>query len=714
MYLSSKIESQLPGVIRENYPLFVDFMEAYYEYLEQTGKLLDVSDNILNYHDVDYLVKNNYDDFLENFRNDYLNIIPTSALVNKSLLTKHIKDLYAIRGTTKSFKLLFRILFNEDVSVNFNSDKILKVSDGKWYIRTVLRITTNDDPQKFIATKIVGQTSFATAVVEETNTNFFIEENSVNFFANFKYNELTVSGIKGKFISGETITATNIDGENLSGNIIGFLGNIEITNPGNLYNIGDPVLVSNGGSGFGATAVVEDVSKGGIVSTQVVFGGSGFTIDDYKLVNQYSFTPPNPPYFPPLSQQPNVVIMLCDTSGVNSLNTIVLDDDPLYLSNSITLNTVFSNFSTANIGLSSRICDAYNYYTLSNIGSISATQIINSGYGNNIPKLIPTQVKLYGNSHIKLENLGIVGILNISNPGLNYSVNDSIKFFNTYSTGFGLEARVSSVNSNGSIQSVSICLPSITGTANTTSNSVNIIGKNTLFTTELIANTDVNIPGSGTHIIINGQTKKVINIVNNTFLTVNSVFTNTLNTQKIFLAGMPIGGAGYTKNDVNGVFSIISSASNGNNAIIQIRSILGSSMSDIRPITDSVGKILKIKITNPGINYDEEPDIDLSGYGDGTATASSNILSGLYSYPGRYLNEDGMVSARRYIQSKDFYNNYTYTVKSTALVSTFYNFVKDILHPSGFKMIGISEVNINDQQNTDIKHFTTNVYITLT
>jgi len=46
---------QLPEFIRDNpdYTNFVSFLQAYYEWMEQSGNVMDLSKNLLNYRDVD-------------------------------------------------------------------------------------------------------------------------------------------------------------------------------------------------------------------------------------------------------------------------------------------------------------------------------------------------------------------------------------------------------------------------------------------------------------------------------------------------------------------------------------------------------------------------------------------------------------------------------------------------------------------------------------
>ena len=108
---------QLPEFIRDNpdYTNFVSFLQAYYEWMEQSGNVMDLSKNLLNYRDVD----NTTDEFLKYFYNDFLTYFPKELLEdptkNKSTIVKLAKELYKSKGTPASYQFLFRLLYNADV-----------------------------------------------------------------------------------------------------------------------------------------------------------------------------------------------------------------------------------------------------------------------------------------------------------------------------------------------------------------------------------------------------------------------------------------------------------------------------------------------------------------------------------------------------------------------------------------------------------------------
>ena len=274
------VQSQVPEFIRNNYPLFVQFIEAYYEYLEQNGKLVNVAKNIPNYLDVDYVVENDVTDFIEIFREMYLTNIPTNILADKAKLLKHIKTFYSSRGTTKSFKFLFRALFNEDVSTFNTGDQILRASDGKWYQPQTIRITTSNAASLWVNTQIFGQLSYASAVVETS---------VINNLSGVSYLELTLSNVTKTFLPSETIYANTSTDQFLIGSVLGIVPGITVVTPGAKYNVGDPALVVGGG-GANATAEVSMVSDGSITDFSVLFGGSGFSPSYVSGGNPYQPT----------------------------------------------------------------------------------------------------------------------------------------------------------------------------------------------------------------------------------------------------------------------------------------------------------------------------------------------------------------------------------------------------------------------------------------
>lgn len=128
MATSYNIPAQLPDHVVAEYPLFVEFLQAYYAYMNQTGNPDNVIQNILAYRDIDTTI----DSFKSHILNELMNDIPDDIMADKALLAKHIKQLYSSKGTENSYRLLFRILFNTEIDIHYPVEQILKPSDGRW------------------------------------------------------------------------------------------------------------------------------------------------------------------------------------------------------------------------------------------------------------------------------------------------------------------------------------------------------------------------------------------------------------------------------------------------------------------------------------------------------------------------------------------------------------------------------------------------------
>ena len=129
------VNHQVPEFVREEYPLFINFLEAYYEYLEQKQGT-QLNDLTAKSKDLRYIsdVDDSIDDFEINFFNTYASLVPRDVLVDKAALIKNILPLYLSTGSEASFKLLYRFMFGQELQVTYPKNNVLRASDGKWEI----------------------------------------------------------------------------------------------------------------------------------------------------------------------------------------------------------------------------------------------------------------------------------------------------------------------------------------------------------------------------------------------------------------------------------------------------------------------------------------------------------------------------------------------------------------------------------------------------
>ncbi len=276
--LSSLVENQFPAFYKEEGPKFLAFIKAYYQYLETTGKQQDIQRNLKNYKDID----DTLDEFIKYFRSELMPEIPNDALADKKLLAKRIKDLYTTKGTIDSYKLLFRILYDEDVEVNFPADQMLKVSDGDFRIDRYL--TTHHDPRSytFIGKTIKGTDSQAEGLVEDVKR--LVAKNR-------DIDQILLSNVKGSFNHLEAVQLKDSPASGGYAPIVECgIRRIAITTGGGQYEKGDIVDIISSKTGAFAKAVVVDTNDlQSKVNFNITDGGSGYvtTEEDQGTIVEY-------------------------------------------------------------------------------------------------------------------------------------------------------------------------------------------------------------------------------------------------------------------------------------------------------------------------------------------------------------------------------------------------------------------------------------------
>ena len=271
--ISVRVEGQLPDFVKQDHATFVAFLEAYYEYLEQTGKPYEIVGNLRNYFNIDKTV----DDFLQYFKTQFGKDIPEAVFANsnKPHVIKRLRDFYRSKGSEKSFQFLFRLLYQEEIEFYYPSVDMLRVSDGRYTKDKILRcIDTSGSSAIFDFTgkTITGGTSGTQGIVE------LVLKEQVGVF---EVSTIYLSKVVGTFIDNETIT----DGTNtftLDRMVTGYT----ITYPGNGYSVEDNIPIVGGGAGAsGAQFLVSSLTTGSITTYAIPTAGTGYVVGDKLTIN---------------------------------------------------------------------------------------------------------------------------------------------------------------------------------------------------------------------------------------------------------------------------------------------------------------------------------------------------------------------------------------------------------------------------------------------
>src|SRR5210317_935137 len=228
--------------------------------------------DLLNFRDPDKVISN----FLTKFRNEFLNTLPETLNQNidKRKIIKNIKSLYQAKGTNRGHELFFKLLFGLDSETIYPREQMLRVSDGNWDTKTILRVISSvGNTLNLIGRTITGLTSGATAIVENV-FKFRIGANEVSEFI------LNNDTITGTFVVSEEIrgTATDEDDIFIKANITGIPEAVTFTNDGTLYEEDENIAITAGGTG--AIIQVDNIGRGGITNLFISDVGSGYSIGD--------------------------------------------------------------------------------------------------------------------------------------------------------------------------------------------------------------------------------------------------------------------------------------------------------------------------------------------------------------------------------------------------------------------------------------------------
>lgn len=669
------VPSQLPGFIREDYPKFISFLEAYYEFLEQerfTNGSSQKNDLITKSKDMRYLSDVDYslDSFEEQFFNSFLPFIPRTTAINKDLLIKNIMPVLLSKGSEKSYKLLFRMLFDTDLAITYPKDNILKASDGRWIIENILRLTTTVyseytgdgetttyylpeiyEPSEvtvfvdgvLITTgyelrKEYRKVIFDEALLDGQDLKIYYSNFSPDLMVNRQFTGKTSgattlvesSGIKtlggsnfyeffinqrttnGIFLDGELVNAILVDVDNneipLTFQTYSDVEKIVVVDGGSSYNIGDPVII-RGSAIEDAAAVVDSVTSGVIEEVQVLKGGHGYQTNNSVIAVGYG------------TNVFSAIIESVDTSGNVSANTISFNTDIITDYLNVTINSANYGFPGAiSENVNTVIAQALTTNTIT-VGPITSINVTTSFLSSLVTPTLDAISSNVGNTGFRIKDLGIIADLNIVSGGEDYQLGDTI-VFSTYGglyPGYGANAYVSNVDANGAI-------------------------------------TDVTIRD---------------------------------------------GGLLYQ----SGNFPPLTiSSSNGTNAIINVASIMGDG-EELRALVSGIiaGRILSIRILDSGVGYANVPGVDLTQSGDGTATAYANIRNTVVTLPGRWSTSDGLISStENVLQGRDYYIDFSYVLSSRIQFNEYKSLLKNLLHPAGLVNYAIYEIPSTVESNVSL------------
>ena len=272
--LSDKVASQLPEFVQANYPTFVAFLEAYYEYMDnQSVDLMAVKD-----------IDDSLDSFITFFKQELATSFPFDPDKNRErFLLKHVKDQYLAKGSEASYKLLFRILFGKDVYMDYPGKRMLRISDGRWKqdVSIFVRVDAGD-PRELIGKTVDIQTSkkiYRTDVVKGMVSANRITANveQANLFdASQNLWEIFLDrNFYGDVVAGDTVKY----GASFQGQILPCTAKLKIHQPGQDFKPGQVFQISSGDGTPLWFKVLTIYDNGGLKTIDIIKFGVHYNTD---------------------------------------------------------------------------------------------------------------------------------------------------------------------------------------------------------------------------------------------------------------------------------------------------------------------------------------------------------------------------------------------------------------------------------------------------
>jgi hypothetical protein len=679
-FISNFVESQFPQFYQEEGPNFILFVKAYYEWLESENQSIYQGRRLFEYRDVD----TTSEEFLEYFLKKYLYGIPFNVIANKRFLLKHILDVYRSKGTIQCYRLLFKLLYNEDIEIYLPGRDILRASDGTWIEPRYLEVTNNTNLANFVGKVVVGVSSGTSAVVEN-----FVKESYNNDIINIIY-ITNVLPRGGNFEIGEKILLPENLGKSefvsAAPTVLGSLDSINVINGGQGFNIGDIIKIANKNSNnevvsFGVDGVLKitELSRGfGSLNFDVIDGGFGFTANAETFVYKNSANGQGASF---------------DIGTISSTQTIEYNSDIIcdYLSKSID-STTYNFPSNTSANLTSVVGTSFSYANQV-FGSILNLSNIKTGNAYNQPanvfvRSIHLSNNLTGNvSYSKTSNT----VTGVSTIFASIFANDDVIALQANSS---LSSTLELAVIKNVVSNTEILLygpPTINSTASAKYKAAPTIlpSQFALYETEMFT---PNQSVVGENELIRARPSTGNNVASRAVV---------INSGKGYSEGEEI--TAYLFGAISNNITILNGGDNYSNGDVLIFAggNPGTTASGF-VTTDSNGTIVSTTLSFAGSGYETIPNIRVKSTNGSDATlivtltdfnTSSEITGrvvkiGIGKARGYWSTTRGFLNSDKYIQDSFYYQDFSYEIKVAQTLSDYKNILYNTFHSSGSELFG--------------------------
>ena len=323
---SITLDTIVPQHIQDDSPTFVNFLEAYYDWMESLGGTNNVLHKFGNLHEfVNYFANktkpssSSYDSFArelyELYVSEYSKSYPVDKVLREDLFIKSIREVLACKGSSDSIKTFFRTVYGAEVEIEFPASRRLTYNSQAYYtIKTHIHTDDVNAADKIRILKLcVGRYFHSKFGTMGQLENVDVHERSGENIVELQFTH--VQG--GYFVAGDDVSyqfttqeiqyfddqhleinhGTSTDPVYYINNTVtftvgGVITEYQIEAHGSGYHEGETVVITSGSETESGLAVISAVDgSGGITELRITNSGFGFSaalkIDD-RVVPDYS------------------------------------------------------------------------------------------------------------------------------------------------------------------------------------------------------------------------------------------------------------------------------------------------------------------------------------------------------------------------------------------------------------------------------------------
>jgi hypothetical protein len=735
--ISNFISDQFPQFYLEEGENFVLFVKAYYEWMESGYAVSKANNSVISTNDYTALsaddqakydlqlnpiyqarrifdlrdLDNTLESFLEHFQQKYLYGIPFNVIINKRFLLKHILDVYRSKGNIQCFKLLFKLIYNQNVEVYLPGIDILKPSDGSWVENRYIEVTGNTTLQSIVGKSIVGVSSNTHAIVE----SYITEAINQNIISSLFISHINPRG--GEFLTGEKIVTLSDQANSQAilnaPTVYGSVDKLHILNGGQDFKVGDIIklthrdiitneLVSKGVNS--KLKVTGTTSVTGTIDFNIERGGFGYLAN----AQVYMYRGEG------------------DTTG----------QDAFFQVDQLSYNKVISYNTDIIIDFRDITLDATAFgFPANPSGNVTSTM-----------RSVETHLS---------NTFGTIATLTNIFTGSDYTQNMNIFVRSNQLTRFTLPGTPSYNTGSNTVTGVSTVYQGNTGTVFFANGDIIFLQANTTdpntgeyqIIKEVVSNTEITLYGPPKHNSTDSAKYKAMPVTLPSNYAVNEPLMlrsdGTVNGKNEYISAIPIvannaissavaidSGKGYDEGEkvyaylYNGLapITIINGGSgyaNGEQLIFQGGNTSTPAKGYIT--TDEDGVIVSAVLSYKGSNYVDLPVIKVRTIAGSGAVLISEVLefntyckisgnimkTGVGRKEGYWPTTKGFLNSNKYIQDSHFYQDYSYQIKAGLTLDKYKDILYNTFHIAGAEMFGEFYLPVEEQSNKQILHNST-------